>query len=338
MYMSNSLNILAIVDEFTESTLSLEKDVNLIHKTSFFDYFSTPKIDLLLVESAWLGHNNAWKYKIAHYPDHPERNNTKLRKLVNWAKSKNIPTVFWNKEDPFHFDQFIDSAKLFDYIFTTDSNMIEKYKQHVQHDNVFSLGFHFQPKIHYPTPLSEIKYKSSLFIGSYNQNTHDQRRAWQDLYFSTAAPYGLTIVDRHSNSNKIFLKFPKYSNTLYLPNANYINTGKIYRDYQQSINVNTIIDSPTMFSRRLLEIMACGRLVISNPSLALQNLFPDLCEVVETQEQADELFTQLSYGLTQQQNEKIRYACDHVFTHYTVKQWLKDILNSCQIDHPYLYA
>ncbi len=336
--MQKSINILAVLDDFTFTALSLEADVNLISYQHWFYHFFPGKIDFVLVESAWLGQNRKWQYHIADYPEHPRRNNDKVKALIQWAKKHQIPTIFWNKEDPYHFNQFIDSARLFDFIFTTDHASISKYQSLCPDVKVNYLNFPFQPKIHYPAPITQTISRSSLFMGSYLHHMFPERREWQDILFQAAAPHGLCIVNRHDDKKDKNYKFPTTLKAEYLHSVPYRETGHIMRKFQQIINVNSITSSPTMLSRRVVEGMACGRLVISNPSLALQNLFPDLCEVVETQEQADELFTQLSYGLNHQQNEKIRYACDHVFTHYTVKQWLKDILNSCQIDHPYLYA
>lgn len=336
--MEKSINILAVLDDFTFTALSLESNVNLISYQHWFYHFFPRKIDFVLVESAWLGQNRRWQYHIADYPEHPQRNNNKLKSLLLWAQKHNIPTIFWNKEDPYHFDQFIDSARLFDFILTTDRASISKYQSLCPNAKINYLNFPFQPKIHHPAPINQVVSRSSLFMGSYMQHMFLERREWQDFIFKAASPHGLCIINRHDNKKDTNYRFPKTLKAEYLHSVPYCETGYIMRKFQQIINVNSITTSPSMLSRRVVEGMACGRLVISNPSLALQNLFPDLCEVVETQEQADELFTQLSYGLTQQQNEKIRYACDHVFTHYTVKQWLKDILNSCQIDHPYLYA
>lgn len=325
-----------ILDDFTLESLALEDNINLIPAPQSPLLLWGKKIDLLLVESAWLGNHQKWRHKIAKYENHLQRDNSKLLQLIDWAKKKKIPTVFWNKEDPFHFDQFIDSAKLFDFVFTTDSNTIHKYKDHLGHTNIFTLGFSFQPKIHYPASFSEIEKKSSIFIGSYNEITHPDRKEWQKLCFSTASQYGLTIVDRHAGRKEKNMKFPQYPNTIYLKNVPYNKTRQHYLSHQQSINVNTITDSPTMFSRRLLEIMACQRLVISNPTLATDQLFPNLYETIKNEEEADELFSQLSFGLNNRQKEMAIQACQEVFRRYTIKQWIKDILIQCNIDHPYL--
>lgn len=336
--MEKSINILAVLDDFTFTALKLEAHVNLISYQHWFYHFFPGKIDFVLVESAWLGQKRKWQYHIADYPEHPGRNNNKLKTLIQWARKHGIPTIFWNKEDPYHFDQFIDSAGLFDFIFTTDSASVANYQSRCPNSKIHYLNFPFQPKIHYPAPINQTVSRSSLFIGSYMHHMFPERREWQDFVFKAAAPHGLCIINRHDSKKDKNYKFPAELKAEYLHSVRYCETGQVMRQFQQIINVNSITTSPTMLSRRVVEGMACGRLIISNPSLAQQNLFPDLCEVLETPEQAEALFSQLSYGLTRYQQDKVRYACDHVFTHYTVKLWLKELLKICQIDHPYLYA
>ncbi len=69
--------------------------------------------DMLLVESAWRGKDDLWEDKVVHCTD-------EVAGLVEYCKAQKIPTVFWNKEDPYHFDDFIETIKLFDFVFTTD--------------------------------------------------------------------------------------------------------------------------------------------------------------------------------------------------------------------------
>ena len=86
---------------------------------------STNPPDMLLVESAWAGNGGDWRYKITY--NKPQEHN-QLFPLLDYCKEKSIPAVFWNKEDPPNYDKFIDAAKRFDFIFTTDQNCIDKYK------------------------------------------------------------------------------------------------------------------------------------------------------------------------------------------------------------------
>ncbi|BDZ42873.1 hypothetical protein GCM10025865_21720 [Paraoerskovia sediminicola] len=52
------------------------------------------------------------------------RASTELRGITRWCRENDVPTVFWNKEDPVHFDLFVATAALFDVVFTTDVDSI----------------------------------------------------------------------------------------------------------------------------------------------------------------------------------------------------------------------
>ncbi|WP_201540740.1 glycosyltransferase [Psychrobacter sp. 1044] len=328
----NNIKIALISDELTSLALD-ESSVKVfqIKNKNWFQAFKIFKPDFILVESVWRGYKDAWRYKLANYPDYPERNNVELRKLLEMADRYNIPAVFWNKEDGAHFNRFIDSASLFKYILTVDSNCVERY-QAILGDKVKVgvLPFAVQPKFHYPA-TSPPRYRKSLFIGSYSKHIHNARQQWQDMTFSAASPYGLDIIDRNSDRNPDVYRYPDLPNTTVFPNVPYNKTGDVYRQYSHCINVNTVTDSPSMFSRRLIEIMACGRLAVSNPSVSVSTRFEGMCEVIESREQADELFAQLSKGYTKQQIEMMRYASDHVLENYNYDQWLQHIVDFIEL-------
>ena len=53
-----------------------------------------------------------------------------LFEILKYCKENKIPTVFWNKEDPVHYNNeyggsFSDTAKNFDYIFTSAEECIK---------------------------------------------------------------------------------------------------------------------------------------------------------------------------------------------------------------------
>ncbi|MEK8227730.1 hypothetical protein NKG05_18920 [Oerskovia sp. M15] len=70
--------------------------------------------------------------------------------LVTFCREQGIPTVFWNKEDPVHFEDFLESAALFDRVCTTDVNRVPDYVERLGHDRVSVLPFAAQPAIHNP--------------------------------------------------------------------------------------------------------------------------------------------------------------------------------------------
>ena len=66
------LKVALIADELTRSCLAFECQVRDLTPLNAHWVLKFWKPDLLLVESAWEGRGNAWKYKIAAYPDRPD--------------------------------------------------------------------------------------------------------------------------------------------------------------------------------------------------------------------------------------------------------------------------
>lgn len=328
------MNLFLLSDALTSASLSSESGMKVkqIHSGLQFSGLTLfGKPDFLLVESAWQGYKNRWKYKIASYPDVPKRNNLALRRLVESAKSKGIPTVFWNKEDSVHFGRFIDSAKLFDHVFTVDENCIPKYKAVMgESASVHTLMFAVQPKFHFFDGF-HFKHNRANFVGSYSHHIHSQRRAWQDQMFhaATSTGLGLTAFDRNSTRKSDNYRYPVLPDMEVLPMLSYPYTAQVYKDYLVSLNVNTVDNSSTMFSRRLVEILACGGIAVTNPSLAVNKMFRDYCHVVHDVDEMQELFARLRYGPSADDLARAeagaRYVAEHHTWHHRLEQIAKVI-------------
>jgi spore maturation protein CgeB len=320
--------IALVSDALTQSSLDAECDVITVTPRNHKFVLKYGRPDLLLVESAWQGYANTWKFRIAAYPDHPQRSNAALAELVARARDAGIPTVFWNKEDGVHFDRFIDSARLFDHVFTVDENCISRYRAVVAPEvTVNTLLFAVQPATHTFTGFN-FKYKRSNFVGSYSHHIHDNRRRWQDMFFRAASQTGLgvTVVDRNSGRKAAHYRFPEMANLEVLPAVTHAQTAQIYKDYLVSLNVNTIENSVTMFSRRLVEIVACGGIAVTNPSPAVTRYFQDFCHVVHTADEAHALFDRLQYGADAQDLERARVGADYVLREHTWAHRLDEIM------------
>lgn len=325
------LKVALIADELTTSSLSNEP-ISLYNITPY-NYklvFGFYKPDILFVESAWQGKGNAWKFKVADYPEHPKRSNNALRKVVEYAKKRGVPTVFWNKEDGVHFNRFIDSAKYFDHIFTVDENCIPKYKERVTNDvSVNTLLFAVQPKIHNFSALSS-KQERVNFVGSYSTHIHDQRREMQHMMFEATAKsnLGLTIYDRNSKRKSNNYRFPVFGDVLVNPAVKYADTAQIYKNHLASLNVNTIVDSPTMFSRRLIEIIACGGIAITNPSPAVSRYFSEYCYQVKTEGELLEIFERLKSGFTKEDQDRALAGAEYIANNHTWSHRLEQIIST----------
>ncbi|MCV3345698.1 glycosyltransferase [Campylobacter lari] len=329
------LKIALIADELTYASLKAEDGVIIKNITplnyKFIFYFWKP--DFLFVESAWHGFKNKWKYKIASYPDYPKRNNKKLQKLVNFAKMLDIPTVFWNKEDYVHFDRFINSAKLFDFIFTVDENCISKYKSYVgKNSYVGVLPFAVQSKFHNFTGFNFISTKAN-FVGSYSKHIHEKRRFYQDMMFKLSSKINnLDVYDRNSNRKSINYRYPNFKGMQIYPSVEYEKTAEIYKKYLISLNVNTIENSPTMFSRRLIEIIACGGVAITNHTPAVEKYFKDYCYSFQTEEELKDLLYRFKKdGLNEDDKIRLKKGAEFIAKNHTWKQRLEQIIDTIGI-------
>lgn len=284
--------------------------------------------DILFVESAWQGWRNSWKYKIAAYPDYPERNNHALLRLLGYARKRHIPTVFWDKEGMGHFDRFIDSAKHFDHVFTVDADTVPKYKAVMgENASVHVLPFAVQPRFHFFDGF-HFKYNTACFVGSYSTHVHPHRRDWQEMLFRAALDtgLGLHIFDRNSHRRSKIYQYPAWQGIQMHPFVPNSLTANIYKNYLVSLNVNTNEDSSTMVSRRLVEILACGGIAVTTPASSVGE-YCEFCHVVHNRDETLELFNRLKHGPSKNDLERAKAGADYIACHRTWDINLKLIKN-----------
>lgn len=312
------LRVALVADSLTTIALQNECIVRSITPQNFEAVLQRSRPDLLLVESAWHGAKDAWRYGIASYPDHPERSNADLAKVVARARDLDIPAIFWNREDGVHFDRFIDSARLFDRVLTVDEQMIDSYRRALSPDaRVEVMMFAASRHLHYPVKNCTPRRRGS-FVGSYSSHVHDGRRAWQERMFAAIEPLGLRVYDRNSDRKNERYRYPDQDWIEVRPAIPYARTARIYRRHILNLNVNTITGSSTAFSRRLVEIMACGTLAVTNPSRAVDEHFAELCHPVADYDEARALFEKVArHGLDEGQQEMARAAAEHVAAHHS---------------------
>ena len=239
------------------------------------------KPELLFVMSAWEGNAETWRRKIEDI--HLTKDNS-LKRLTDAFKKCNIPTVFWNIEDPYHFERFIEAAKLFDFVFTTDIDSIPRYKDVLKHENVHLLTFAAQPKINNPIDRSKNKLGRIAFGGTWYNIGHEDRKKDMEIVLKPALKYGVHIYDRKFNYTKSnYYKFPEIYRPNIIGSLSYDEMIEAYKKYDIFMNVNTIQNSPTMFANRVFELLACGTNVISGYSVGVEQTFPGLVMLSKTE-------------------------------------------------------
>ncbi|MBN9645295.1 glycosyltransferase [Corynebacterium sp. CCM 8862] len=277
-----------ILDSFSEQAFAPEWHQVLLKPGQWRDQLDD--LDMVFIESAWHGNNDAWQYALTPKPW------DKLKEMVAESRRRGIPTVFWNKEDPVHFEDFIQTAALFDHVFTTDVNKVDDYKKHLGHDNVGVLGFAAQPAIHSPVrPEFGHATRDIAFAGMYFAHKYPERREQMKLLLGAASKAsarremdtGLEIFSRFLGRDKRY-QFPKPLSKHVIGSVDYQKMLSAYRLYKVFLNVNSVVDSPSMCARRIFELLACGTSVVTTPSPAVREFFPaEELTVVDNPEDAE---------------------------------------------------
>lgn len=268
------LRAAVILDDFSALALGYEWDQVALTPDDWRDQLAEPP-DLLFVESAWAGNEGAWRYALTG----PQAPSQPLTELVQWCRSHGIPTVFWNKEDPVHFEDFIDTAALFDYVFTTDEDVVGDYRTRLGHDRVAVMSFAAAPWIHNPMRPAGHADRDVAFAGTYFAHKYPERRAQMEMLLGAAATVsprlatGLEIFSRFHGDDDRY-QFPAPLDDFVVGSLSYAEMLTAYREFSAFLNVNSVTSSRTMFPRRVLELAACATPVISTPASGIDAIFP----------------------------------------------------------------
>lgn len=290
----SSIKVACVMDEFTFH--SYEPECNLLQITpdGVIDELSGFNPDLLFIESAWRGKDELWIRKIGTLSN-------ELKAALAWCKERNVPTIFWNKEDPIHFETFLTTAQQFDYVFTTDIDCIARYKAALGHDRVYLLPFACQPKTHNPVELYQRK-DAFCFAGAYYVRYPERTRDLENYIKELPNYKPLEIFDRNFGKDDINYKFPDIYHSYIVGTLPFNEIDKAYKGYKYSINLNSVKQSQSMFARRVYELLGSNTVTVSNFSRGVRLLFGDL---VIASDSGKEICDRLQ-GLGDEDSQKLR--------------------------------
>lgn len=275
--------VACLLDRFSFDSFSKDMDLHPIPKLYWKEFFESQTFDFVFAESIWSGHDDQWKFAMTS-PNTP--NSKRLNELLTYIKSKNIPCVFWNKEDPVNFEKFIDVAKQFDYIFTSDNLSVDLYKQYCNHNNIFPLSFACEPTLHNPV-RNKLPIYDICFAGSWYHREHGDRKRQTKLLIEAASDFELHIYDRFYGTDTQNA-FPARYDKFIRGSLSYDECRMAYKSYNIFLNVNSVMNSMTMFSRRIYEILASSTYILSTPSIGMNALTQHGITVVDSEEEASE--------------------------------------------------
>jgi len=281
---NSKISAMTVLDEFSRACFA--PHANLVEPRpdnweGLADKFS-PR--LLLAESAWRGNYGSWRYRLASSEASP---GDEFSQMLESFRKKGVPTVFWNKEDPVHFDAFVESAGKCDYVLTTSVESIPRYEQKTS-AKVEVMQFAAEESLHNPQGSSH-RNGRVCFSGSYYADGFPERKHDLAMLLGAAKSFELDIFDRNYGNSGARGEFAFPAE--YIPNVRgrlgFEEMSQKYREYSVFLNVNSVSDSATMFSRRVFELLACGTPVISTYSRGIEETFgTDLVWQVRNQAEA----------------------------------------------------
>ncbi|WP_256212509.1 glycosyltransferase [Arthrobacter sp. yr096] len=271
------LTVGVILDDFSARAFSYEWRLLALDKDTWRQQLEEQRVDFLFIESAWNGNSGSWKYQLVGTSGPKEE----FRNLLQFCRDRGVPTVFWNKEDPPHFEDFLPTAREFDVVFTSDENKVLDYRRELGHDRIAVLPFAAQPAIHNPIRPSDGRHSRDVaFAGMYFAHKYPERRDQLQLLLDGAISgtemfkNGLEIFSRQLGGDPEY-QFPAPYDEHVMGSLSYDQMLTAYKAYRVFLNVNSVVDSPSMCARRIFEITASGTPVVTTDSPALPRFFPD---------------------------------------------------------------
>ncbi|GHD11676.1 glycosyltransferase [Zhihengliuella salsuginis] len=265
-----SIRLGIIADEFTTKSLEAECDLVPMDRDTWGRQLDEDGIDALLVESAWEGNGGQWRRGVGFYTDEEFE---PLRSLLATCRERGIRTIFWNKEDPVHIDRYVPTAAHFDHVFTTDADCIPRYASGRDTKSIAALPFFAQPQLHNPTPSARDYDHSVAYGGSYYGDRYPDRSKELARMLGEISEHGLTIYDRQVNHPGSPYQFPGALAPFVQGGLPYAEMVEAYKSHPVHVNVNSVATSPTMFSRRVMELAACGTPIITGSGTGVPTFF-----------------------------------------------------------------
>ncbi len=282
---------ISIMDEISEECWKYEFNSFRVDRKNYKSQVKSSTATFAFLESCWKGNGGAWEYAFTS-PGLKHANAQALLDLIPRVKEK-MPVVFWNKEDPMHYERYLPIAKQADIIFTTDSNKVSSYEQDVPSADVYAVPFAAQQQICNPSDRFRTEPETVCFAGSYYGVGHDERKRQMDALLPSILDFNGAIYDRFSKIDSDRYKFPEKFQPFIRDAVPFHEVVKLYKRFKVFLNVNTIVDSPTMMSRRVYELLACGTPVVSTPSKAIEEQFSGIVHMANDAQEANKIIERL---------------------------------------------
>lgn len=285
-------------------------------------------LDIIIYTTCWKGINNEeWRgVKFREIPKNA------LDNILSQSKEKNIKTVFQTIEDPSNFEYFLPLAEKFEYVFTTDIDCIDRYKNVLKHDRVFYGEYGVNPQFNNPIGSRRNIRNAAFFAGSYPMRYAERCKDMEIIFDSILESDGkLLIADRNFDSNSEELNYPvKYQSSV-LPPIQHSLLQKVHKLFRYNLNFNSIKQSPTMCAMRVYELQAQGNGLISNYANSVYNKFPGIRIIPFKQNMSFDFSNDTSWEEYRNKTNNIREVLNTKTSYQVVAKLLKNIGLSSEV-------
>ena len=321
-----------IADEFLYQSLEVAADFRPITPTNYETVIAD--IDLLLVVTTWRGLNGEWT-GLAGAKSRPRA--LVEKEIIPLAKSKGIPVAFYSKEDPPNYKQFLSLAYQADFIFTSAEEMIPQYEKDLPHKvPIEALRFGVNYEIHNPLGCLNHNGHELVFAGSWMAHKYQERSEAGEKIFDGIidAEKPFFAVDRNLNLDPKKFKnlerymYPeKYLENLHAP-IDHESLQRLQKLLPLAVNLNSVVNSQTMFANRIVELLAMGTLILSNHSAGVNSRYPYV-QILDSQLDTEQFLRTLTPEYIRLcQSEGIR----DVFLNDTAYDRIDQVLNAVGIE------
>lgn len=240
------------------------------------NYAQNSDIDVLLLVSTWRGiDDKSWVGLSGKR--HLKRR--LFEEVLPFYRNRNIPIVFYSKEDPPNYERFLPFAQKADYIFTSAAEMIPSYERDCPDaKNVDVLPFGINPINHSPIGSQRGSVQRIVpFAGSWFTHKYKERGRWGTGILDAVMAsenYDLLIFDRNSHLDSAKYRFPnRYARAL-TSSIDHRSLLDVQRLVDVSVNLNSVQGSASMFANRAIELQAQGTYVLSNYNVGINSRYP----------------------------------------------------------------
>lgn len=262
------------------------KEVHYLSPDNYEDVFASKSLDIVLYVTCWKGNmNEEWRgIKFRKKPGKA------FNAILDHARRQGMKLVFQSIEDPSNFEHFLPIAKQFDYIFTSDTETIERYKAECGHERVFHGEYGANPSLNNPIGSRRHTLNAAFFAGSWAGRYPERCQDMETIFDSILSSDGqLIIADRNYGSKTEDFCYPERFQGNIIPPIEHALLQSMHKLFRYNINFNSIKDSPTMCAMRVYEMQAMGVGIFSNYARSVFNKFPEI-RIIPWQQDLEKAF------------------------------------------------